>query len=318
VQVEVELLSNHIMIVNPVKSDQLSSDTEFRFPHPAKALKTFMRSRAFREFASGALSGGLTKTVVAPLETIRTRMIIGIGSKRIINSFKEVLDQRGWRGLWSGNGINILRTAPCQAIELCMFEAVKRSLISTQKHWEKNGYPQVQIAGYTMDLPLYCVSPVAIAGAVAGVVSTTFCYPLEVLKDRFTIHNGVYQSIGHALKKIVVNEGPGALYAGIVPTLIGMIPYSASYYFVYESAKQTYCRSTKKKSLNHTEALLIGSFAGLVSSTMSFPMEVARKRLMIGMLEGKYPGNMITVLRDVIQEDGLNGLYRGWGASCLK
>lgn len=57
---------------------------------------------------------------------------------------------------------------------------------------------------------------------------------------------------------------------------------------------------------------------GFTASTISFPLEVARKRLMVGSLQGKCPPHMAAALSEVIQEEGLRGLYRGWGASCLK
>jgi hypothetical protein len=60
------------------------------------------------------------------------------------------------------------------------------------------------------------------------------------------------------------------------------------------------------------------SSSGLTASTISFPLEVARKRLMVGALRGKCPPNMTAALSEVIHQEGFLGLYRGWGASCLK
>jgi len=39
---------------------------------------------------------------------------------------------------------------------------------------------------------------------------------------------------------------------------------------------------------------------------------------MVGMLKGKQPTNMINIIKTIIEEEGLKGLYRGWSASCLK
>lgn len=58
--------------------------------------------------------------------------------------------------------------------------------------------------------------------------------------------------------------------------------------------------------------------SGFTASTISFPLEVARKRLMVGTLQGRCPTHMAAALSEVIREEGLLGLYRGWGASCLK
>ncbi|KAG6760641.1 hypothetical protein POTOM_037164 [Populus tomentosa] len=113
-------------------------------------------------------------------------------------------------------------------------------------------------------------------------------------------------------------EGLEPFNAGISPTLMGMLPYSTCYYFMHETMKTSYCEAKNKKSLNRPEMLLIGASAGFTASTLSFPLEVARKRLMVGALQGKCPLHMAAALSEVIREEGLRGLYREWGASCLK
>lgn len=39
---------------------------------------------------------------------------------------------------------------------------------------------------------------------------------------------------------------------------------------------------------------------------------------MVGALQGKCPPHMAAALSEVVRVEGLTGLYRGWGASCLK
>lgn len=109
-------------------------------------------------------------------------MVVGVGSKNITGSFIQVIEQQGWQGLWAGNAINMLRIIPTQAIELGTFEYVKRSMTSTQEKWKQNGCPKVQIGNVNLSFSISWVSPVAVAGAAAGVISTLVCHPLEVLK----------------------------------------------------------------------------------------------------------------------------------------
>lgn len=289
-----------------------------QLPDFKAAFQDFMKAREVREFLSGALAGAMTKAVLAPLETIRTRMVVGVGSKNISGSFIEVIEQQGWQGLWAGNGINMLRIIPTQAIELGTFECVKRAMTTAQEKWSQEECPKVQIGPLSLSFSLSWISPVAVAGAAAGVVSTLACHPLEVLKDRLTVSHDVYPSLSIAISKIYKDGGIGAFYAGISPTLIGMLPYSTCYYFMYETLKKKYCNSKNKRSLNRPEMLALGALAGFTASTISFPLEVARKRLMVGALQGKCPTHMAAALAEVIREEGLMGLYRGWGASCLK
>ncbi|XP_058113524.1 probable mitochondrial adenine nucleotide transporter BTL1 isoform X2 [Magnolia sinica] len=293
-------------------------ELRFQVPDVRLAMKGFLRNREVGEFLSGALAGAMTKAVLAPLETIRTRMVVGVGSRHIAGSFIEVIEQQGWQGLWAGNTINMLRIIPTQAIELGTFEWVKRTLTSSQGKHNQNKCPKVRIGRFNFELSFSCISPVAVGGAAAGIVSTLICHPLEVMKDRLTVNPGAYPTISLALHNIYKDGGIGAFYAGISPTLIGMLPYSTCYYFMYDRMKNSYCQAKKKASLNRAELLLIGALSGFTASTISYPLEVARKRLMVGSLQGKCPANISAALSEVIQQEGLLGLYRGWGASCLK
>ncbi|KAL5699451.1 hypothetical protein ACHQM5_030352 [Ranunculus cassubicifolius] len=301
---------------------QIEKDRPFelklQLPNVGKAMNDFLKTREVREFFSGALAGAMTKAVLGPLETIRTRMVVGVGSRNIAGSFIEVIEQRGWQGLWAGNAVNMIRIVPTQAIELGTFECVKRAVTSAQEKSKQKGGEKLHIGNLSLDLSFNWISPIAVGGAAAGFVSTLVCHPLEVLKDRLTISPKVYPNMTLALGKIYKEGGIGALYSGLCPTLIGMLPYSTTYYFMYETVRNSYCKAQKKKNLNRAEMLLIGALSGLTASTISFPLEVARKRLMVGALQGKCPANMAAALSEVIREEGLKGLYRGWGASCLK
>ncbi|EOY26280.1 Mitochondrial substrate carrier family protein isoform 3 [Theobroma cacao] len=256
------------------KPSSLSSprpfEVRFQVPDFGVPIRDFLRTREVGEFLSGALAGAMTKAVLAPLETIRTRMVVGVGSKNISGSFIEVIEQQGWQGLWAGNGINMLRIIPTQAIELGTFECVKRAMTTAKEKWKQNESPKLQIGHVNVNFSLSWISPAAVAGAAAGIVSTLACHPLEVLKDRLTVSPDIYPSLSIAISKIYKDGGVGAFYAGFT------------------------------------------------ASTISFPLEVARKRLMVGALQGKCPPNMAAALAEVIRDEGLMGLYRGWGASCLK
>ncbi|XP_062192872.1 probable mitochondrial adenine nucleotide transporter BTL1 [Phragmites australis] len=293
-------------------------DLAVRLPDVGAAVRIFLRNREVAEFVSGALAGAMTKAVLAPLETIRTRMVVGVGSKQIFGSFVEIIERNGWQGLWAGNTINMLRIIPTQAIELGTFECVKRSMTSAQEKWKEDGCPKIQLGNLKIELPLHLLSPIAIGGAAAGIVSTLVCHPLEVLKDRLTVNREAYPTIAIAFNKIYQTDGIGGLYAGLCPTLVGMLPYSTCYYFMYETIKTSYCCAHKKKSLSRPELLVIGAISGLTASTISFPLEVARKRLMVGALQGKCPPHMIAALAEVFQEEGFKGLYRGWVANSLR
>ncbi|KAG2294372.1 hypothetical protein Bca52824_041041 [Brassica carinata] len=224
-----------------------------QFPDLTIPVKEFFKSREAREFLSGALAGAMTKAVLAPLETIRTRMIVGVGSKTIPGSFLEIVQKQGW---------------------------------VAQEKLKKIEKEKIEVFGVSFSPSISWISPVAVAGAAAGIASTLVCHPLEVIKDRLTVSPELYPSLRVAVPRILRDDGIRGFYAGLGPTLVGMLPYSTCYYFMYDTMKTTYCKSKNKKALNRPEMLLLGALAGLTASTISFPLEVARKRLMVGALKG--------------------------------
>ena len=91
----------------------------------------------------------------------------------------------------------------------------------------------------------------------------------------------MYDNLLHAFLKIVKEEGPRELYRGLLPSLIGVIPYAAINYASYDALRKAYRRIAKREDIGNIETLLMGSIAGAVASTASFPLEVARKQMQV-------------------------------------
>ncbi|GJP42898.1 hypothetical protein CLOM_g2428 [Closterium sp. NIES-68] len=175
-------------------------------------------SPAASRLLSGAIAGGVSRTAVAPLETVRTHMMCAdVGSVAANGSmtrvFQWVVEKEGWAGLFRGNAINVLRVAPSKAIEMFTYETVKRALTPTP--------------GLPPPLPFLLPLPISsIAGSSAGIASTVLMYPLELVKTRLTVNPHLYRGFFHAFHRIAREEGVGALYRGLAPSVMGVIPYS--------------------------------------------------------------------------------------------
>ncbi|KAG6662448.1 hypothetical protein I3843_03G225800 [Carya illinoinensis] len=265
-------------------------------------LKIKIGNPSMRRVASGAIAGAVSRTVVAPLETIRTHLMIGSLGHSTTEVFQNIMETDGWKGLFKGNLVNIIRVAPSKAIELFAFDTVKKHL--TPK-------PGIE--------PKSPIPASLIAGAFAGVSSTLATYPLELLKTRITVQGGVYKNLLDALFKIVKEEGPAELYRGLTPSVIGVIPYAATNYFAYDTLRKAYKKAFKKEEIGSIMTLLIGSAAGAFSSTATFPLEVARKHMQAaGAISGRQYQSMLHALLSILEHEGLPGLYRGLGPSCMK
>jgi len=128
----------------------------------------------------------------------------------------------------------------------------------------------------------------------------------------------VYKNFVDAFLRIVREEGPAELYRGLTPSLIGVIPYAATNYLAYDTLRKAYKKAFNKEEVGNVMTLLMGSAAGAFSCSATFPLEVARKHMQAGALNGRQYSNMLQALMSILEKEGLAGLYRGLGPSCLK
>lgn len=91
-----------------------------------------------------------------------------------------------------------------------------------------------------------------------------------------------YRGILHALWRIIREEGFLELYRGLAPSIIGVIPYAGVNYYAYDSLRSLYKRLSKEERIGNIQTLLIGSLAGAIASSSTFPLEVARKQMQVG------------------------------------
>ncbi|XP_058074483.1 adenine nucleotide transporter BT1, chloroplastic/mitochondrial [Magnolia sinica] len=265
-------------------------------------IRVKIANPSLRRLISGAIAGAVSRTTVAPLETIRTHLMVGSNGHSTTEVFQSIMKTEGWKGLFRGNLVNVIRVAPSKAVELFAYDTVKKNL--TPNPGEQPKIP---------------IPPSLVAGACAGVSSTLLTYPLELLKTRLTIQRGVYDNLLHAFLKIVREEGPTELYRGLTPSLIGVVPYAATNYFAYDMLRKGYRKVFKEEEIGNIATLLIGSAAGAFSSSATFPLEVARKHMQVGAVSGRQVyKNMLHALLSILEQEGLPGLYKGLGPSCLK
>lgn len=85
-----------------------------------KGFKVKVGNASLRRLISGAIAGAVSRTAVAPLETIRTHLMVGSGGEKtsVVGMFQTIMERDGWQGLFRGNGVNVLRVAPSKAIEV--------------------------------------------------------------------------------------------------------------------------------------------------------------------------------------------------------
>jgi solute carrier family 25 protein 42 len=253
----------------------------------------------------GGISGGIAKTAIAPLD--RIKILFQVNPNKVFTFSSAYADasaiskNEGFRALWRGNGAMMVRVVPYAAIQYAAFDHL-RQWTEARKG---NNNPQLTS------------SERFILGSTAGAVSVALTYPLDLLRARYAVQTGsdAYRSLIHAYQMIVKNEGFNALFRGMSITLFGIVPYAGLSFGTFETMKMMFLKREKKEKLSSFERLVSGAAAGFIAQTITYPIDVVRRRLQVSNI----PQSAWTVAKNIYFKEGvLLGFYKGLSVNWIK
>ncbi|RZF37577.1 hypothetical protein LSTR_LSTR013998 [Laodelphax striatellus] len=271
---------------------------------------------------AGGIAGMTSKTTVAPLDRIKILLQahnVHYKHLGVFSGLKEIITKESFIALYKGNGAQMVRIFPYAAVQFTAFEFYKKALstvmVANNSHIDK-----------------------FVAGSGAGVTAVLLTYPLDTIRARLAFQvtgEHVYSGILHTAGCIVREEGGiRALYRGLVPTLFGMVPYAGFSFYCFEMLKyfcmkyipditcSTCERNTGGLVLCVPAKLLCGGLAGAVAQSVSYPMDVTRRRMQLAMMNPdtrKFGMGMVQTLMLIYRENGiLKGLYRGMSINYIR
>lgn len=134
------------------------------------------------------------------------------------------------------------------------------------------------------------------------------------LTDTFQILGSVYRT-----------EGSRALFKGLGPNLVGIVPARSINFFVYGNGKRIISEYWNRGEEAPWVHLLAGVTAGVATSTATNPIWMVKTRLQLdknvsersgGIMHRQYR-NSYDCVRQIIRDEGIRGLYKGMSASYL-
>ncbi|CAN1762741.1 Nicotinamide adenine dinucleotide transporter 1, chloroplastic [Linum perenne] len=267
---------------------------------------------------AGAAAGIIAATFVCPLDVIKTRLQVhGLpqlnheAGNVIVGSLEHILRKEGVPGMYRGLAATVLALLPNWAVRplsvyFTVYEQLKAFLSSTDESHLSLGANMIAASG-------------------AGVTTTLFTNPLWVVKTRLQAQGsrgGVvpYTNTLSALKRIATEEGLRGLYSGLIPALAG-ISHVAIQFPTYEKIKiyLTEKENTTVDKLGAREVAIASSISKIFASTLTYPHEVVRSKLMEQGLHSKqhYTG-VVDCVQKMYQHEGIVGFYRGCGINLLR
>lgn len=182
----------------------------------------------YAKLLCGALTGVTANTITYPLDLLKTILSVQLNprhyKKGIWGHVKIIYQKDGPRGFFKGWGTTMLGIAPYIAIKMATFDALKTRYLPDK------------------DVPHFDLINLSF-GAIAGLVSMTATYPLDLVKRRMQLsginkHAKKYDSLAHCLRSMMIEEGPRSFFRGLNPCILKMVPATAILFTVNERLKK--------------------------------------------------------------------------------
>jgi len=266
--------------------------------------------------------------------------------------------REGWRALFKGNLANVVRFAPTKGLDFFTFKVYKEAIgrrlgiredddddddASFETSKRTSASERETMKRRSRRKKLRCFQSVA-AGALAGLTSTALLFPLDNLTTRLAVsgsrprgsaqtesevsarlmasaaNRGGVGGLLAAARAVTRTEGARGLYRGLKPALLGIAPEAALTYGMFDLLKEMCAARTNRDATGSARAVgtweicLCASAAALCGQTAAFPAEAVSRRL----TSGAATGNALDVLRAIIKEKGVGGVYRGLGPASVR
>ncbi|CAG8455871.1 12002_t:CDS:2 [Funneliformis mosseae] len=294
-------------------------------------------SYIIRSGLAGGVAGCVAKTVIAPLD--RVKILFQTNSPLfqkyagtwmgVFQASKEIYTNNGARGLFQGHSATLMRIFPYAAIKFVAYEQIRHILMPTQ---HETAFRHL------------------LSGSLAGVTSVLCTYPLELIRVRLAFEVRYDSRLSYvSLCKQIYHESASHsrmihfpimnFYRGLNPTIMGMIPYAGvsfwTHYLLTELCRTTLTDITTKPSLaigkldsrgqerrpplKTWAELTVGGLAGAISQTVSYPLEVIRRRMQVyGALDPTKFIGMWQTIRTIWSTNGFKGFFVGLSIGYLK
>ncbi|PSR91445.1 Mitochondrial adenine nucleotide transporter like [Actinidia chinensis var. chinensis] len=225
----------------------------FSYEEASKGILWFYRQQTRKEDAeltpllrlgAGACAGIIAMSATYPMDMVRGRLTVQTELsprqyRGIFHALSTVFREEGPRALYKGWLPSVIGVVPYVGLNFAVYESLKDYLIKSR--------PLVEDSELSVTTKLAC-------GAAAGTVGQTVAYPLDVIrrrmqmvgwKDAASVVTGdgkgkaplEYSGMVDAFRKTVRHEGFRALYKGLVPNSVKVVPSIAIAFVTYEVVK---------------------------------------------------------------------------------
>ncbi len=290
----------------------MSSTKTPAMPAAAPAAKGASANDAVVSFlidlAAGGTAGGISKTVVAPIERVKlilqtqdasTQITKETRYKGIADVLRRVPAEQGVLSLWRGNLANVIRYFPTQALNFAFKDKYKKIFV---RHSPKTDFWKF-FAGNLA------------SGGAAGATSLLFVYPLDFARTRLAADVGKgtarqFTGLSNCITTVYRQNGMRGLYGGFGVSVGGIIVYRAAFFGGFDTAKMMLLKDPKNPPI--LASWLIAQAVTTAAGIVSYPFDTVRRRIMMqaGRADKLYSGTL-DCWRKILLNEGAPALFKG-------
>eukprot|EP00929_Paragymnodinium_shiwhaense_P102260 TRINITY_DN65453_c0_g1_i1.p1 TRINITY_DN65453_c0_g1~~TRINITY_DN65453_c0_g1_i1.p1 ORF type:complete len:341 (-),score=53.05 TRINITY_DN65453_c0_g1_i1:36-1058(-) len=292
--------------------------------------------RLFAHALAGSSGSMVAMTLLYPLDRVRTIKQLGqskqLGQLRLL---QDLFRTQGLAGFYKGLGPMLAALGVGNFVYFYVYTGLRGLVRRLRRAKYNNGqvstYANLIIATIAGVVNVFTTTPLWVVYARRAAPATPNGSEVAVAKPR--------GGIPAALLAIAREEGLRILWSGITPSLI-LVCNPTVQFVAYERLKQAlltlkYGFSSAASEdaeglpmLSSAEYLLLGAFAKMIATFLTYPMQVVQTRLRVAQaqhkklaVEGssKFPASTtVACMKTIFREEGLLGLYAGMDAKLLQ
>ncbi|EKV13037.1 Peroxisomal membrane protein Pmp47, putative [Penicillium digitatum] len=257
---------------------------------------------------AGAGGGVMSMVLTYPLITLSTRA--QVESKRAhsttLDAVRRIVQREGISGLYSG-------------LESALFGiSVTNFVYYYWYEFTRSAFEKAATQGGRASKNLTAVESM-IAGAIAGSATVLITNPIWVINTRMTARKSEAEetlpgakitkaSTISTLMDLLRQEGPKALFAGVLPALI-LVINPILQYTIFEQLKNMVKR---RRRVTPKDAFYLGALGKIMATSLTYPYITIKSRAHVASRDGPKE-SLNGSLKRIIQEEGWKGLYKGIG-----
>lgn len=203
-----------------------------------------------------------------------------------------MLEAEGVLGYFKGNGVNVAKVIPYNALRFFSYEIYKKASSSNNVYTS----PIVQRI---------------VAGGCAGATACVGTFPLDLIRTRLALqtHQRRYNGAINCIQVVLREEGFLGLYKGLGAAVISSVSGTAVNFTIYETLKEI---TTHLGGNVIGFSTINGALAGAISMTLLYPLDLCKRRMMLAGVDGfpKYK-NLVACVLSALHNEGVGGLYKG-------